>query len=219
MAFPPAFNDVWDITQPPDTQLANQGAVDFRALKLDTMQRLSLLSGTLANRPTPETVNATWGGVGFGLLYFSTDTGQIFQWVGIAWNDVSSNFLSPNVVFSLSLIGETLAIPSTFLYSAPKAGIYRIASSLVVTTPGTGGNIQYAISWDNGSGSASSPAFSGLIAASLAGAEGSLPTNSNGGPTGGMYVAAGGLLSYIVGFSAVTGPVQFRFNVRVEYLG
>lgn len=85
MPFPPAFTTVWDLTQPPDTQLLNQGALDFRTLKTDIMQRMSLLSGTLVNRPTPETVNATWGGTGFGLLYFATDTNAIYQWNGSAW--------------------------------------------------------------------------------------------------------------------------------------
>jgi hypothetical protein len=63
------------------------------------MQRLSLLSGTLANRPTPETVNATWGGAGFGLLYFSTDTSQIFQWNGAAWTDITSSFVPQKYKF------------------------------------------------------------------------------------------------------------------------
>ena len=85
MPFPPTPSNPWDTTLPPDTQLASQGAVDFRALKLDIMQRLSLLSGTFANRPLPETVNAVWGGSGFGLLYFATDTLAVYQWTGAAW--------------------------------------------------------------------------------------------------------------------------------------
>src|SRR6266849_5795840 len=94
MAFPPVFDNVWDITTPPDTQLANLLGQDLRNLKDDVMQRMSLLSGTLANRPTPESVNATWGGAGFGLLYFATDTNQIFQWNGAAWVDITTSFFS-----------------------------------------------------------------------------------------------------------------------------
>lgn len=90
MAFPPVFDNVWDITQPPDTQLANLLGQDLRSLKDDVMQRMSLLSGTLANRPTPEAVNATWGGAGFGLTYIATDTKQLFQWNGGAWVDISA---------------------------------------------------------------------------------------------------------------------------------
>jgi hypothetical protein len=91
MPFPPNFDHIWDLTQPPDTQLLNQGALDFRSLKDDIMQRMSLLSGTLANRPSPETANATWGGNGFGLTYLSTDTGQTFQWNGNAWIDITNS--------------------------------------------------------------------------------------------------------------------------------
>ena len=85
MPFPPTYDHAWDITQPPDTQVANLLGQDSRNLKDDIMQRMSLLSGTLANRPTPETVNATWGGSGFGLIYLATDTNQIFQWNGTSW--------------------------------------------------------------------------------------------------------------------------------------
>lgn len=90
MPFPPTFTDVWDITTPPDTQLANLLGQDIRNLKNDIMQRMSLLSGTLANRPTPETVNATWGGSGYGLIYLATDTKQLFQWNGASWTDISN---------------------------------------------------------------------------------------------------------------------------------
>jgi len=93
MPFPPTFDHAWDITTPPDTQPANLGGADFRNLKDDVMQRMSLLSGTLTNRPTPEMVNATWGGAGFGLIYFATDTGQMFQWSGAAWVVLSNSFL------------------------------------------------------------------------------------------------------------------------------
>jgi len=93
MPFPPTFTNVYDTTFPPDTQLANLLGQDLRNFRTDVMQRLSLLSGTLANRPTPEIVNATWGGVGYGLLYFSTDSSQIFQWNGAVWNDVTQSLI------------------------------------------------------------------------------------------------------------------------------
>lgn len=90
MPFPPNFTNVWDDTFPPDTQLANLLGQDLRQLRLDITERMSLISGTFANRPAPETLNATWGGAGFGLLYFSIDTGQVFQWTGGGgWVDVS----------------------------------------------------------------------------------------------------------------------------------
>lgn len=104
MAFPPVFDNTWDITQPPDTQLANLLGQDIRNLKDDIMQRMSLLSGTLANRPTPETVNATWGGVGFGILYFAIDTKQVFQWNGAAWVEVTGSVGGSGFKFEASNI-------------------------------------------------------------------------------------------------------------------
>src|SRR5271156_3253975 len=99
MEFPPVFTNVWDTTFPPDTQLANLLGQDLRNFRTDVMQRMSLLSGTLANIPTPEIVNASWGGVGYGLLFFATDTGQIFQWSGAAWGDITSSFIKNSVLF------------------------------------------------------------------------------------------------------------------------
>jgi len=112
MPFPPTFTNVWDITFPPDTQLANLLGQDIRNFKNDIMQRFSLLSGTLANRPTPETVNATWGGVGFGILYWSTDTAQVFQWNGAAWVDLTSVFI-PAAGTQLKRLSDT----TTYTYS------------------------------------------------------------------------------------------------------
>jgi hypothetical protein len=104
MPFPPTFDEAWDITQPPDTQPANQLGLDIRNLKNDIMQRMSLLSGILANRPTPETVNATWGGSGFGIIYIATDTSQVFQWNGTSWTDITSSFVGSGGGLSTTLI-------------------------------------------------------------------------------------------------------------------
>lgn len=83
-----AYTDVWDVTSPLDTQAANQGAADFRATKLDVMQRISSFgAGLLASRPTPEATSGTadWTGV----MYWATDTHQCFRWNGTAWVDIS----------------------------------------------------------------------------------------------------------------------------------
>lgn len=125
MAFPPNFTNVWDVTFPPDTQLANLLGQDLRQVRTDVMQRMSLLSGLLANRPTPETVNATWGGAGFGLTYISTDTNQLFQWNGAAWVDITST-LSPKYKFEGSnivpvTVGNT-AVPGVLQTLAIPAG-------------------------------------------------------------------------------------------------
>jgi hypothetical protein len=122
MAFPPAFTNVWDTTFPPDTQLANLLGQDLRNLRVDVMQRMSLLSGTLANRPTPEIVNATWGGAGFGLLFFATDTNQIFQWSGAAWTDVSSSFTRSQLLNSQANLAPVVGNntdQTVFTYNLP----------------------------------------------------------------------------------------------------
>jgi hypothetical protein len=85
-----AYTDVWDVTAPLDSQAAAQGAADFRATKLDVMQRIaSFGAGLLAARPTPETTGATadWTGV----TYLATDTRQLFRWDGTAWVDISAD--------------------------------------------------------------------------------------------------------------------------------
>jgi hypothetical protein len=134
MAFPPVFTDVWDITQPPDTQAANLLGQDLRNLKLDIMQRMSLMSGTTANMPTPETVNATWGGSGFGLLFFATDTGIIWQWNGAAWVNITTFFVNRNTKFDDNVVhtftnpnanqtGSTINIPASTLVVGSHVGI------------------------------------------------------------------------------------------------
>lgn len=115
MSFPPTYAELWDITQPPDTQLANLLGQDIRNLKNDIMQRFSLLSGLLANQPTPDTVNATWGGSGFGILYFATDTSQIFQWNGSDWVDISGSFLNLGYMFLGSSVTQVSVADTTVL--------------------------------------------------------------------------------------------------------
>lgn len=56
---------------------------------------MALLSGTLANQPA--NMDASFGGAGFGVLYFATDTGQIFQWNGAAWVDVTSGIIGGRI--------------------------------------------------------------------------------------------------------------------------
>src|SRR6266403_475826 len=125
MPFPPTFTNAWDITFPPDTQLANLLGQDLRNLRVDLMQRLSLLGGTFANRPTPEIVNATWGGAGYGLLYFSVDTAQIFQWSGAAWVDITNSFRFQIVAAAVDLTLQQADIASATIVTPTANGFYR----------------------------------------------------------------------------------------------
>ena len=117
-----AFTNVWDVTQPPDTQAANLLGLDIRNFKTDIMQRVSALAGTLANRPAPETVNADWT----GLIYFAVDTFQLFQWDGAAWQDMSGD-LPPAQQLATS------GAPVVIVGSAPPV----TGNSLIATGPTT----------------------------------------------------------------------------------
>lgn len=138
MPYPPTPTNTWDITQPPDTQLLSQGALDLRNVHVDVMQRMAQLSGTLANRPAPETVNATWGGSGFGLTYFATDTKQIFQWTGAAWVELGYSLPSVGVgVFSPSVTGDYIPIwRAPFACTATSVKALCVGGTSVVYTIG-----------------------------------------------------------------------------------
>ncbi len=129
MAFPPAFDRAWDETFPPDTQAANLLGQDIRNFKTDIRERLALLSGTLANRPT--NMDAAFGGSGYGILYFATDTKQTFQWTGSAWTDVSVSIFP-----FLSFSNTTLSVvdnPNTNLSSITiPAGTLLVGSLVTV---------------------------------------------------------------------------------------
>src|ERR1700730_1938061 len=102
-----AYTNVWTTAAPLDTQAANQGAVDFRATKLDVMQRISSFgAGLLANRPTPEVTSASadWTGV----MYWTTDTGQVFRWNGASWDDISTNIPGNNTPIIANAVGGSV---------------------------------------------------------------------------------------------------------------
>ena len=143
-----AYTDVWDVTAPLDTQAANQGAADFRATKLDIMQRVaSFGAGLAANRPTPETSSATadWTGV----MYWATDTKKVYRWNGSSWDDISTdipsggsgitkatnftlaNITNPvtNAVYNVATLPATLAVGTV---------IKARGSALVNVTSGSG---------------------------------------------------------------------------------
>jgi hypothetical protein len=160
MAFPPTFSNTWDTTVPADTQLANLLGQDLRNLRVDIMQRLSLLSGTFANRPTPETVNAVWGGAGFGLLYFSTNTGQIFQWNGAAWVDITaslslgkykfenSNIIPVTVANTVAnTVLQTINIPATDIGAAQ--AFYFDGVGVIGIQGGGGQNLSVTVTLDS----------------------------------------------------------------------
>lgn len=142
MPFPPAFTTAWDNTFPPDTQAANQLGLDLRTFRTDVQQRMSLLSGILANRPT--NMDATFGGAGYGILFFATDTNQIFQWNGAAWVEVTASFnpggrlstLAPVVTNGAGQDGLVLTIPAGSLFVG---SVIRVALAVTVSAGDTVG--------------------------------------------------------------------------------
>lgn len=223
MPFPPSFTNNWDTTFPPDTELANLLGANLRQVRVDVMQRMSLLSGTLANRPTPETINATWGGAGFGLIFIATDTQQTFQWNGATWNLI--NVGGASVVATVSLLAQAAAIGNTLLYAVPggAAGIYRAAFDIITTQVGTAGQIQGNLSWNNGV--VAETAGTSLLSATTSGEETgfNVPVQGVGTSNFGQpltFFAAGSTnINYSVTFTGVTGAFQYSFRARLEFLG
>jgi hypothetical protein len=82
-----AYTNIWNESFPPDTQAAKLLGQDIRSLETNIRERLgTYYSGPLANRLDPE---ALWAGI----MYFATDTSQIFRWNGLTWDDVTSDFI------------------------------------------------------------------------------------------------------------------------------
>lgn len=135
----PAPTNLWDNTFPPDTQLANQLANDLRLLRVDIQDRMADISGTLASRwnPGADAQPLKWA----GLLFFSTDTHQIFQWSGAAWVDVSVTIIPPQppgipfVDVDLLLQGANI-IPTTILTPVAN-GFFRMTAYSVITRAAT----------------------------------------------------------------------------------
>lgn len=217
--------NVYDVTQPPDTQLANLLGLDLRNLALNVQQRMGLISGTFANmwNPGADAQPLNWT----GLLYFATDTGQIFQWSGAAWVNITASFIvpsgasyvtakglgAPNIVATVSLTGVAGNINSTLLYSVPvgAAGLYRVTAETVLTTIGTGGTIQSELVRNNGI-LQTTYSFGTLATALVAGANSDFPPVT-------FYSAASEPINYFVVFNGTTGAPQCSIYYRVEYLG
>jgi hypothetical protein len=84
------FTNLWDVTFPPDTQLANLLGQDLRNFRIDTQQRMAAISGLDAAKPNfaGDAQPANWNGI----LFFATDTGKIYQFNNPLWTDVTSGF-------------------------------------------------------------------------------------------------------------------------------
>jgi hypothetical protein len=225
MPFPPNFTDVWDTTTPADTQLVNQGALDFRNLKLDIMQRMSLLSGTLANRPQPETVNAVWGGSGFGLIYLATDTQTFYQWNGAIWNAIPMIPSGSQVVAKTDLLSQSGSVGATTIYNVPSsgAGLYRLIIQVVITVIGGGGSsVQARASWKNEAGQqfTNFPVGGSVDGSATPGylEETSTPVGSNGNNQNSQIMMSSAASQPIQYSINLAGNCQYNAHIRLEFL-
>jgi hypothetical protein len=212
--------NVFDVTFPPDTQAANQLGLDIRTFKTDIQARMALISGTIGNRwnPGADAQPANWTGI----LYFATDTNQLFQWSGSAWVQIA--FSGTLVVASVNLGGQNAAIAATTLYAVPASagGLYRASVKLTLTTVGTGGIIIPKLNWTNSAGAVASNSPGVAANAAVASEadmlmQGSGITISTCGAT--MDVAPSTNIQYSVVFSGVTGTPVYNLKARLEFLG
>jgi hypothetical protein len=94
------FTNVWDDTQPQDTQLAKLLGQDLRNFRVDTQQRMAAISGLDASKPAfgSDAQPASWNGI----LFFATDTLSIYQFNNPNWVKVGSLASGPVLIFSSS---------------------------------------------------------------------------------------------------------------------
>lgn len=105
-----AYSQTWVESFPPDTQQANLLGDDIRTMKTALSERISSFgAGLLSDRPTPE---AVWGSATFGVLFWATDTSQVFRWNGGAWVDVTSDFIAASAASFLATSGAPVDVVS-----------------------------------------------------------------------------------------------------------
>ena len=215
--------NVFDNTFPPDTQLANLLGQDIRTFKLDIQERMALISGTLAGRwnPGADTQPAKWT----GLLYFATDTQQLFQWSGAAWVQIP---FTGGVIAAFNLTGQNAAIASTLFYAVPAsgAGIYRASIDLVLTTDGSGGQIGVAVQWTNDGGVGNGTVVNSINLGvgvgnevDLTGGVGGIKSSLTFPSSCTFYSAASQNINYRTTFTSVSGSPVYSLRGRLEFLG
>lgn len=119
-----AFSNIWDTTFPPDTQLANLLGLDLRNFRLDTQQRMAAISGLDASKPNfaGDAQPANWNGV----LFFASDTGQIYQFNNPGWTNITSAILRTATIYKSSVpvnLTGTTSLTQIFQVTVTPVGI------------------------------------------------------------------------------------------------
>jgi hypothetical protein len=85
------FTNSYDVTFPPDTELANLLGNNLRSLALNVQQRMAAISGISTAMPNfaADAQPANWTGI----LFFATDNGHIYQFNGTTWVDITVSFI------------------------------------------------------------------------------------------------------------------------------
>lgn len=152
------FSNVWNDAFPPDTQLANLLGQDLRNFRVDVQQRMAAISGLDAAKPAfgSDNTPANWNGI----LFFATDTGQIYQFNNPSWTNVTADFssglLTANSIKATMPVavanpagttaGQVISVPNGFITTN---SIIRIVTGVQCTAISAGTPIiQLAIGGD-----------------------------------------------------------------------
>jgi len=200
------MTNTYDVTYPPDTQQANLLGSDLRALALNVQQRMAAISGALVQRwnPALDAQPLNWT----GLLFFASDTGQVFEWNGTAWIDVTFTFQKmPYNLVSINGSGSTTT-GTVVLFNTLVTGLYRVSGYINLAVAGAAGSIQLTFNWSNG-------VLGGNGIVSAIPTTGSLGTDSNG--TFMLQSSAGTSINYNIVVSGGAGCV-YTYRMVVERL-
>ena len=198
----------FDVTYPPDTQAANLLGADIRGLTLATQQRMAAISGSLVSRwnPGSDPQPTNWT----GLLFFATDTNQIFQWNGGAWVDITSSLRAYPYVVGYKSGSGSANTGNITVVTIPASGMYRINGHLQITQSGSGGTIQMNTNWTNGVLANSGVLGTSIPASSSVGSE----VFGNFGP---LFCTQGTLITVAVVLVSAPG-CQFNYQAIAERL-
>ena len=168
----------------------------------------TLVSGWATGRFSPDERPKDLGLGGKGFLFYATDTVQIFQWNGTAWNEAAPGPIDPEDLpnyASASYSGQTTGIGSTNLrHNGAKlpAGMYLLVYYYTVQVAASAGTIALSINWSDGTAARSTGGTFNLTGTAFIGGSAI------------MYTDGVGDVTYSGTFSGgVTGSPQYMWRI------
>jgi len=139
-----AFTNIWDDTFPADTELANLIGANLRQLRLDIQQRMAVISGLSTSMPAfaSDAQPGNWTGV----LFFATDNGNIYQFNGTTWNNVTADFLPTTPQLFLGYYGSLFTSITNFLSFSGLPSSTEVDTQQVMVGSGVFNNLFVRIS-------------------------------------------------------------------------